>query len=224
MAVLGTGVLQPTPGVSQERSAPPGAVTVRPVRLREVSVTPPPSSRDERRPPAGNERAIARHGRDRTFDAFKPRFGSHAAAVVGYPVVYPYALPFDPFSPAPAMSYSVATARTSYSSVDSVTSRGGNLTSTEAFPGAVACEHETPCGGVSFDVTPVSAQVFVDGVFAGIVGDFATTTAPLLLAPGDYFIEVRLAGFRTASIDVTITAGAVTPYQGRLERLRQRRQ
>jgi len=66
--------------------------------------------------------------------------------------------------------------------------------------------------------------VYVDGVFEGLVEDFDGASEPLLLAPGTHYVEIRLAGFRTATFDVTITPGEVTPYQGTLERLRLRTQ
>ena len=62
--------------------------------------------------------------------------------------------------------------------------------------------------------------MYVDGVFAGYAEDFDSTSAPLLLAPGTHYIEIRLAGYRTAAFDVTINGGEITPYQGTLERLR----
>jgi hypothetical protein len=75
---------------------------------------------------------------------------------------------------------------------------------------------------VIFDITPAAAQVFVDGVFVGTVEDFGPKTAPLLLEPGDYYVEIRRAGFRSATFDVSIVAGEVIPYQGTLVRLRLR--
>jgi hypothetical protein len=86
----------------------------------------------------------------------------------------------------------------------------------------IACEASAPCGGISFDIGPASAQVYVDGSFAGIVEDFDANSEPLLLAPGSHYVEIRLAGYRTVSFDVTVTPGEITPYQGTLERLRLR--
>ena len=87
-------------------------------------------------------------------------------------------------------------------------------------PGTIACEASAPCGGVSFDIRPASAQVYVDGTFAGLVEDFDGASEPLLLAPGTHYVEIRLAGYRTATFDVTVAPSEVIPYQGILERLR----
>lgn len=151
--------------------------------------------------------------------------------MVGYPVIYPYAYPYayDPFSPTviPGGTYAPGPNRNTYttysnvntySNVDSITSSG----TAAAAQTPVACEDAAPCGGLSFEINPATAQVWVDGVLAGVVDDFTVTSTPLLLAPGDHYVELRLAGYRTASFDVTIAAGEVTPYQGTLEQLRLR--
>jgi hypothetical protein len=72
-------------------------------------------------------------------------------------------------------------------------------------------------GGVSFDVTPASAELFVDGTLVGTVGEFTPTTQPLGLAAGRHHIEVRAPGYHTLNFDVDIVAGQVIPYQGTLE-------
>jgi hypothetical protein len=230
---------------AQERSAPSGAVVVRPVQVREVRVSQPapPPLYDQRpsfglpRPvdPAFISRPIARpqgtvlpnsrlnrpRGRGRTSD-FKPRHNVGYGVLVGYPVIYPYAYPYDPFSPTSGYSpYSAAPpAPNTYSNVDSLPATSSIVTGASSLPGAISCEASAPCGGVSFDIRPASAQVYVDGTFAGLVEDFDGASEPLLLAPGTHYVEIRLAGYRTATFDVTITPGEITPYQGTLERLR----
>jgi hypothetical protein len=72
-------------------------------------------------------------------------------------------------------------------------------------------------GGVSFEITPTTAQVFVDGSYVGTAGEFGATTQPLGLTPGRHQIEIRAPGYRTMSFDVDIVAGQVVPYQGKLQ-------
>jgi hypothetical protein len=170
------------------------------------------------RPSVGSR--YGHRSRHRSSD-FTPRFNVGHGVVVGYPILYPYAYPYDPFSPASGATYNPPPARNTYSNVDAL-STSGNVTAASSLPAAIACERSAPCGGVSFDITPAGAQVYVDGTFAGLVEDFTDTSAPLLLAPGDHYVEIRLAGYRTASFDATIVSGEVTPYQGTLERLRLR--
>ena len=238
---------------AQERSAPAGPMIVRSVQVRDVQVRdvrvnqPATSHHKEQRPSFGVERptelalisrpvprpqpsASAPRHRNRhvrgTYPhySFKPRFNTGFGVVVGYPVIYPYAYPYvDPFSPSSVASYTpAAPPRNTYSNV-ATSSSSETVTAAPPLTAVVECDGPAACGGVSFDITPASAQVWVDGVFVGDVDEFTATSAPLLLAPGDHYIEVRLAGYRTASLDVTIVAGEVTPYQGMLERLRLRR-
>jgi hypothetical protein len=246
VAVCGAGLLL-TPDLSaQERSAPAGAVIVRPVQVREVRVhQPTPQRPDQVRPSFGLERPVdpgfisrpiprpqpsvtvprSNRGR-RGSHAFRPRFNAGFGVVVGYPVIYPYAYPYDPFSPSyPPYGAPYAPAPlapNTYSNVDSLSNAAytGNVTAASTLPASIACDASAPCGGLSFDITPGNAQIYVDGLFAGVVDDFDDVSAPLLLAPGGHFVEIRLAGYRTATFDVTIVPGEVTPYQGTLDRLR----
>ena len=73
-------------------------------------------------------------------------------------------------------------------------------------------------GGLSFEITPNTAQLLVDGVLVGTVGQFTPTTQPLGLVAGRHRIEVRAAGYQTMAFEVDIIAGQVIPYQGALER------
>jgi hypothetical protein len=244
VVLLGVSVFLTAAVSAQERSAPAGAVVVRPVQVREVRVhQPAPVPLHDQRPSFGlprpfdpafisrpilrpqqsilPNRNVVNHPRGR-MSGFKPRFHVGRGVVVGYPVIYPYAYPYDPFSPTSGYSpYSVAPpAPNTYSNVDSLPAASSIVTAASSLPGAISCEASVTCGGVSFDIRPASAQVYVDGTFAGLVEDFDGASEPLLLAPGRYYIEVRLAGYRTATFDVTIAPGEVTPYQGTLERLR----
>jgi hypothetical protein len=73
-------------------------------------------------------------------------------------------------------------------------------------------------GGVSFEITPSTAEVFVDGQYVGTVAQFTPTSQPLGLTPGRHHIEIRAPGYRTMEFDADIIAGQVIPYQGALER------
>jgi hypothetical protein len=73
-------------------------------------------------------------------------------------------------------------------------------------------------GGLSFEITPNTAQLFIDGALVGTVGQFTPTSQPLGLTAGRHHVEVRASGYQTMSFDVDITAGQVIPYQGTMER------
>ena len=85
--------------------------------------------------------------------------------------------------------------------------------------GSIGVQPSQPnTGGLSFEITPNTAQLFVDGASVGTVGQFTPTTQPLGLVAGRHRIEVRAPGYQTMSFDVDIIAGQVIPYQGALER------
>ncbi len=69
-------------------------------------------------------------------------------------------------------------------------------------------------GGLSFDIQPSDADLYVDGQYVGTVGTFAPYGEPLTLVPGLHRIAIVRDGFRTIEFDVTIEAGQVFPYRG----------
>jgi hypothetical protein len=77
---------------------------------------------------------------------------------------------------------------------------------------------QTSSGGVSFEITPGTAAIFVDGTYVGTAANFGPTSQPLGLAPGRHHIEIRASGFQDLAFDADITPGQVIPYQGTLER------
>ncbi len=71
-------------------------------------------------------------------------------------------------------------------------------------------------GGLSFDVQPYDAAVFVDGTFIGAAGDFGPQAAPLTLRAGLHHVELRAEGAQPIGFDITVVPGQVIPYQGTL--------
>lgn len=86
------------------------------------------------------------------------------------------------------------------------------------YPYAYTQPSQASMGGVSFDITPGDAELYVDDTRVGTVGEFTSTTQPLGLPAGHHHIDIRAAGYQTMSFDVDIVAGQVIPYQGSLER------
>jgi hypothetical protein len=72
-------------------------------------------------------------------------------------------------------------------------------------------------GGLSFDITPDTAEVYVDGNYFGEVSQFTSSSQPLGLPAGRHHVELREPGFEVSSFDVDIIAGQVIPYQGQLQ-------
>ena len=75
----------------------------------------------------------------------------------------------------------------------------------------------TAYGGVSFQITPDDAAVYVDGNYVGTVGNFYDPEHPLTLAAGSHRIDITADGYQTLTFDVNVQSGQVIPYQGALE-------
>jgi len=73
-------------------------------------------------------------------------------------------------------------------------------------------------GGVSFEITPDTAAIFVDGDYVGTAGEFGPQTAPMDLESGRHHIEIRARGYHTMTFDVDVAPGEVIPYKGTLQR------
>jgi hypothetical protein len=73
-------------------------------------------------------------------------------------------------------------------------------------------------GGLSFEITPEEAGVYVDGQYVGMVGQFTPNQPPLALSPGRHHVEIRSPGFEIIAFDVDILPGQVIPYRGELRR------
>ncbi len=76
-------------------------------------------------------------------------------------------------------------------------------------------------GYLRLEVEPESAQVFVDGLYAGTVSDFRRGGGGTLEA-GPHRIEFRADGFDTQSVELRIRANDVLSYRGTLTRRDQR--
>ena len=84
--------------------------------------------------------------------------------------------------------------------------------------GSVAAQPGQPTGGMSFEITPADAQLYVDGQYVGTVSQFTPMSQPLGLTAGRHHVQITAPGYRTMELDANIIAGEVLPYQGTLER------
>src|SRR5207249_2854068 len=117
----------------------------------------------------------------------RPRWNLGFGLWVGYPVAYPYYYPYP--VPYPDPNY-------------------------RDYPYGSVNVAPANSGGLSFDITPSYADIYVDGQYVGTVADFSATMPPLWLAPGRHYVDIRAAGFAPMVFDVDILAGQVLPYQG----------
>jgi hypothetical protein len=78
----------------------------------------------------------------------------------------------------------------------------------------------TAAGGISFDITPATAAVVIDGTYVGRVSDLGPTTQPMGLKPGRHHVEIRAPGYETVTFDADIVTGQVLPYKGQMQPVR----
>jgi hypothetical protein len=76
---------------------------------------------------------------------------------------------------------------------------------------------DSPEGYLRLEVEPESAQVFVDGLYAGTVSDFRRGGGRTLDA-GPHRIEFRAEGYDTQGVELRIRANDVLSYRGTLTR------
>lgn len=166
----------------------------------------------------------------RPYYSFRPRISLGFGLWAGFPIAYPYDWGYyDPFY-APyysAAPYPYPVAPGAYPDPALNDPAGPPAYPPSSYPqqsGSVGVEPTNPSpsqqdmGGVSFQISPAGAEIFVDGQRAGTVDQFTPTSQPLGLAAGPHRIEIRAAGYKSMDFDVDIVAGQVIPYQGTLER------
>ncbi|MEX2273655.1 MAG: PEGA domain-containing protein [Vicinamibacterales bacterium] len=73
-------------------------------------------------------------------------------------------------------------------------------------------------GSLRLKVDPSHAEVFVDGLYRGVVDDFDGVFQRLKLEAGAHRLEVRAPGFKPLVFDVLVTPGETTTYRGDLQR------
>lgn len=74
-------------------------------------------------------------------------------------------------------------------------------------------------GGVRLDVAQRDAQVFVDGYYVGVVGEFNGVQQRITLEPGPHRIEVQADGFEPVSFEVNVESGRTITYRAQLRPL-----
>jgi hypothetical protein len=149
---------------------------------------------------AGPSFTIAPRRFYRPYYIFRPRLSVGFGLWAGFPVTYynPYYYPYD--------YYPYAAATPGY---------------VVPPPGSINVQPNQPdqanMGGLSFSITPDTAEVWVDGNYFGTVGQFTPESEPLGMPAGRHHVELREPGYQVGSFDVDIVAGQVIPYQGELE-------
>jgi len=135
----------------------------------------------------------------RPYYVFRPRLSIGFGIWAGYPITYydPFYYPYDYAYSSPY--YSAAPGPVPPSGSVAVQPDQGNM------------------GGVSFQISPSTAEIWVDGNYYGTVDQFTPSSQPLGLPAGRHHIELREPGYQVGSFDVDVIPGQVIPFQGQLE-------
>jgi len=134
------------------------------------------------------------------------------------PAVYPPAPYYPPSSTYPQSPYPPSATYPQSPYPPSATYPQSPYPPSQYPQGAVTAQPNQGTGGMSFEITPGDAQVYVDGQYVGTVNQFTPTSQPLGLTPGRHHVQISAPGYRTMEFDVNILAGEVLPYQGALAR------
>ena len=81
------------------------------------------------------------------------------------------------------------------------------------YSSAADYRHAYDIGELRLQVSPKSAQVFVDGGYAGTVDDYDGTFQSLKLESGSYSIRLQAPGYQTIEFDVRITPTQKITYR-----------
>ena len=120
---------------------------------------------------------------------FRPHVRIAFGIFAGYPVPYAYAYPY----PVPVYGYAAP--------------RGPVMVG----PGSMTY------GGVSLEMSPGNAAVYVDGQYAGLVQEFDGTRATLTLVNGRHHIDVNAPGYAPMGFEVDVYPGQIVPIRGDLQ-------
>jgi hypothetical protein len=134
----------------------------------------------------------------RPYYSFRPRTSLGFGLWVGYPVIYPYYYPYPAPVPYPYP----------YPEADP----------SDGYPSGSVNVMPNNTGGLSFDISPSNAAVYVDGQYVGAAADFSPTMPPLPLTPGRHYVDIRADGFAPIVFDADVLVGQVIPYQGTMRR------
>jgi hypothetical protein len=176
----------------------------------------------------------------RPYYAFRPRFSLGFGLFAGFPVAFPYfgyAYPYDPYAYSYPYPYPVPYAYPYPSSSYPYPYASAYPSASAAYPGQYSTQYpsqypgqpqgqgsvgvapeQTALGGVSFEITPGDAQVYVDGSYMGVVSNFSPSSEPLTLTQGRHHIEIRAAGYQTMTFETDVITGQVIPYRGAMQR------
>jgi len=79
-------------------------------------------------------------------------------------------------------------------------------------------QRETARGSLAIEAAPPSAQVFVDGRYAGLAGEFGPGGGAMALNAGTHGVELRAPDYETLTFSVMIEPNGLVRYRGDMQR------
>jgi hypothetical protein len=146
-----------------------------------------------------------------------PQYPAYPPGAYPPPAAYPPA-PYPPSSTYPQSPYPPSATYPQSPYPPSATYPQSPYPPSQYPQGSVTAQPNQGTGGMSFEITPGDAQVYVDGQYVGTVNEFTPASQPLGLTPGRHHVQISAPGYRPMEFDVNILAGEVLPYQGGLAR------
>ena len=80
-------------------------------------------------------------------------------------------------------------------------------------------EHPPVPGRLVLDLTPATAQVYIDGYYAGAPDDFGAARGGGLLEAGPHRLDISAAGYEAIAVDLMVTPGRPVTYRASLKAL-----
>jgi hypothetical protein len=80
-------------------------------------------------------------------------------------------------------------------------------------------QREAARGGLVLQTVPDMAQVFVDGYYVGLAGEFGPGGRAINLDAGAHHVELRGTGYETLTFGVAIEPNSIVRYRGEMQPL-----
>jgi hypothetical protein len=96
----------------------------------------------------------------------------------------------------------------------------GTSYAAEQYPSSPQAPPAPATGYLRLDVDPDTAQVFIDGLYAGEVSDFRRGGRPI--GAGPHRVEIRADGFDGITFDVGVPSDDMVSYRRTLSRMEQK--
>jgi len=77
----------------------------------------------------------------------------------------------------------------------------------------------TSASNVKTEITPKQTEVYIDGYYAGVAGDFDGAFKRLNASPGGHAITLRLDGYRTVTENIYVRPGSTFKLTATMEQL-----